>query len=322
MSQIPLSVALANLWPTVTTAANGGASDPALIIYLNDMLERFYLDEKLDFVGKFEDLINWSVQTDAQGQQTIGLPGYYINAEYIHDNLGDIPIRSAFSRYEDSRNRFANERHADDLGDNFCTWFDFPTPGTLFAQTAAAVTGGPYYLTIQGLDQNGDPVNDANGLGERLTLSVTGATTVNTFSKVTSIIKTDVNTLTNLFVVNSGVKTQIGQYQTNEQYPRCRRYYICAIPYDAVILSIKCRRRFIPVSFPNDMITPGVMGALKNGLMSINFENANDVQRQEYHWSKAKYFLDGELLQYIGESQIGTFQMDSGTSLGAIPNLI
>lgn len=316
MSVQPLSVVLSQLWPTITTQAAGGASDPNLLINVNDLLQRLFNDEGIDFVGKFADQLNLPVYTDANKQQTIALPPQFITAEYIHDNCGDIPIRSASARYQDDRNQWSDLRHADDLGDTFCTYFDLPGAGKLFLQCPANLSGAAQTLFVQGLDQNGNPAS------ESMDLTILGVTSTNTYSAIAGLTKSaGINTTASLYWINGGANTLIGLYQGNDINPRVRRYYICPNTTDTAILAIKVRARFIPVSAGTDLITPGMIGALKNGLLSLAFENSGDETRKQFHWGEMLRILNGELAQYLGDAQMGTFQLDSGTSLGAIRNI-
>lgn len=316
MSVIPLSIVLNQLWSCITTQAAGGAADPNLLLNVNDLIQRLYNDEGIDFVGKFADQLNLPVYTDANKQQTIALPPQFITAEYIHDNLGDIPIRSAFARYEDDRNQWSDLRHADDLGDTFCTYFDLPSPGKLFLKCPINPTPAAQTMFVQGLDQNGNPVS------ESMALNSAGVTSANTYSAITGLTKSaGINTTAALYWINGGTNTLIGLYQGNDLNPRVRRYYICPNTNDSAILAIKVRARFIPVSAGTDLITPGMIGALKNGLLSLAFENAGDENRKQFHWGEMLRILNGELAQYLGSAQLGTFQLDSGTSLGATRNI-
>lgn len=315
MSVVPLQTVLNQLWPVITTNAAGAAADPNLLINVNDLLQRLCNDDKIDYVGKFADELGLPVYTDSNGQQTIALPPQFITAEYIHDNLGDIPIRGAFARYQDDRNQWSNLRHADDLGDTFCTYFNLPSSGKLFLQCPISPTPSAT-MFIQGLDQNGNPVS------ETMNLTSAGVTSANTYSAINGLTKSAcINTTASLYWINSGTNTLIGLYQGNDTNPRVRRYYICPNTTDSTILAIKVRTRFIPVNFPTDLVTPGMIGALKNGLLSIAFENSADETRKQFHWGEMLRILNGELAQYLGEAQLGTFQLDSGTSLGAIRNI-
>ena len=315
MSVVPLSIVLSQLWSCITTQAAGGAGDPNLLLNVNDLLQRLYNDDGIDFVGKFQDQLNLPVYTYANNQQTIALPPQFITAEYIHDNCGDIPIRSAFARYEDDRNQWSNLRHADDLGDTFCTYFNLPLSGRLFLQCAASPSPSAT-MFIQGLDQNGNPVS------ETMNLTSAGVTSANTYSAITGLTKTaGINTTAALSWINGGMNTLIGLYQGNDLNPRVRRYYICPNTSETSILAIKVRARFIPVSAGTDLITPGMIGALKNGLLSLAFENSGDETRKSFHWSEMLRILNGELAQYLGDAQMGTFQFEAGTSLGATKNI-
>ena len=315
MSVIPLQTVLNQLWPTITTNAAGGAADPNLLINVNDLLQRIFNDDRIDFVGKFADQLNLPVYTDTNNQQTIALPPQFITAEYIHDNCGDIPIRGAFARYQDERNQWSDIRHADDLGDTFCTYFDLPGPGNLFLQCPSPPIPSAT-MFIQGLDQNGNPVSETLGLASA------GATSANTYSVVSGLAKSGcINTTASLYWINGSAKTLIGLYQGNDTNPRVRRYYIAPNITESTILAIKVRARFIPVNFGTDLVTPGMIGALKNGLLSIAFENSADETRKQFHWDEMLRILNGELDQYLGESQLGTWQLQAGMSLGQTRNI-
>lgn len=309
MSEISLGDALTQLAPAIT---NAGPTDPIIPPSLNDLLQRFY--NELDFVGKISPDYPLTVHVDVSGYQTIGLPGRYQTAEYLHDSCGDLPIQNEFKKYIEEP--WCNTGYnAQDLGDGFPTFFDMPYLASLFVNTVASVTGSPT-LYVSGLDANGYPIS------ETINLSSGGATSAKQYTRILSLKKTAVTCETLLFYIpTTGSNVLMGQYDPNEVYPQVRRYYINRAPNNASVIYAKLRRRFIAVVNNTDMIVPGNIPALYDGLLSIKARNEGQYTRQEEQFQSAKRALDGELSNYIGEAQTGTFELSRNAPMAYIDNM-
>ncbi len=310
MSKISLADARISLWSTVST---NGSSDPLVVTALNDVLQRFY--NSLDFDGKITADYELSVFIDSNGNQTVALPGRYIVAEYMHDVQGDVRIYNEFDKYKRD-NCSDDSSHAEDLGDNFCTWFELNVTCRLFVKTAAAITGNAYFV-INGLDGNGFPIS------ETILLSSSGAASVNQYSRINSIRKDAISTDVLLFLIDpvSSVQTQIGQYDPNEVYPVVRRYYISRPTGIVSKICAKLRRRFIACVNNTDVVIPGNIPALKKGLLAINAENAGDLNRYNSLMESARRELDGELQQFIGEVNTGTIELSRYSVMSNLDNM-
>jgi hypothetical protein len=79
-----------------------------------------------------------------------------------------------------------------------------------------------------------------------------------------------------------------------------------------------CKRRFVPVLSEHDDIIPDNMGALKLGLISLKYEDTNDLERATEYFQRALSLLNAELKEARG-SQFNTLRFSPhGFGLGRI----
>jgi hypothetical protein len=177
------------------------------------------------------------------------------------------------------------------------------------------------YMVLKGNDADGKYVFGAEG-SEGLTLEMATAenTTSQFFSSLTGVLKPLTNGPLTLWAVNaSGAETQIGDYEPGETNIGYRRYLINR-PNGSETPTVRalCKRRYVPVQSEHDEVIPDNMGALKLGLISLKYEDTNDLERATEYFTKALSLLNAELREQRG-SQFNTVRFSPhGFGLGKI----
>lgn len=94
------------------------------------------------------------------------------------------------------------------------------------------------------------------------------------------------------------------------------RTYKLMGPSDATTsVRLKCKRRYIALEESTDVVYPDNPGALKLGLMSLKFEDENDLERAREYFAQALLLLNGEVHEARGASQQTLQQSPHGFAL-------
>ncbi len=96
----------------------------------------------------------------------------------------------------------------------------------------------------------------------------------------------------------TSVATLIASYAPGETIPEYRQYAggcITSTTDDPPTVSAVCKLAFAPAITANDLVIPGNLGALKLGLMSIQFEDKVDPTNADTYMNRAIALLDSEL---------------------------
>lgn len=190
-----------------------------------------------------------------------------------------------------------NETFFDDLGDGFVT----------FANT----TYETYAIKIEAENANdiGESVvikgKDLNNKDVTISLVVSNPSTLSTQlfkGQITFFSKPITRGAINLYAVDGAVQEQIGAYEATETTASYHRY---AVPNEPSIdhLDVICKIRFIPCVYDSDEVIVSNLGALKNMLMSLKWEDEGDMERSEMYFMKALQLLNGENREVRGGSQ-------------------
>jgi len=177
------------------------------------------------------------------------------------------------------------------------------------------------YIVFKGNDVDGNYVFGSDG-SEGLQLDLISAenTTTQYFSALTGVLKPLTNGYLTLWAVDaSGAETQIGEYEPGETNPEYRRYRVeRPSGSETPVVRALCKRRYIPVLSEHDEIIPDNMGALKLGLISLKYEDTNDLERSTEYFTKALSLLNSELREARG-SQLNSMRFSPhGFGLGRV----
>lgn len=210
-----------------------------------------------------------------------------------------------------------------DLGEN---WPGFRNPsGTFFIKATSELSEAGKTILLRGLDANGEAVySGTNVEGVNLNIvSATPATTAQSFTKLDYWAKSAVtNGVVRLYFVDTttAVATLFAVIAPGELTSSYRRYAVDA--EDGDVVSALCKRAFFPAVSDNDPIVPSNMGALKLGLMALQYEDKNDFERSEDFWNRGFQILDADRAEFDGDSAIPIMRFIGDYGAGGIPSFI
>jgi hypothetical protein len=199
-----------------------------------------------------------------------------------------------------------------DRGDGHVTLADIRTTSTLriYADVVESPTAT---ITIMGYDENNNPVRtQPNGIwqdGETITINPTSPATFQTsafsWNGITQIVKPLTNGTIRLYAVDTDEhQTLLGLYGPNIKTPTFRRYELAGwgeAKFCDILFTI-CKRRFIPVSEPNDQLIIQNLAALKDMTKSIQMSEADNVDACTFYENKALTLLDNDLREHLGDT--------------------
>lgn len=214
--------------------------------------------------------------------------------------ISDLWAASYWPRYG-FNNTFIN-----DMGDGFPTFLDSPYETyTLRIEIKNALDNGNK-VVIKGTDVNGLDITIS------VPLNNPTVTTVEVFSgPLTMFQKAVTHGAINLYAVSGSDQTQIGAYEATETTASYHRY---SVPNEPTIdyIDALCKIRNVPCILDTDEVMISNLGALKNMLISLKFEDEADLERSEIFFNKALQLLNGESKETRGGSK-WTLNIDPST---------
>lgn len=298
-----------------------GPDDAFVPARINEVCERFFVS------GRWKGMM---VEVDLDATQ-----GYVTLPRRCEAILGvtvNKAPRTPFSRWysfvpggpgEISSGNYSGPDLVLDAGDNHPVFRDSPYDTfrlrVKVPSTSDRDTGN--YVVLKGSDADGNTVYSSDGSeGTFLDLTAAENTTTQYFSSLTGVLKPLTNGYLTLWAVNAAdEETQIGEYEPGETDIGYRRYSVKrADNSETPTVRALCKRRYVPVLSENDDIIPDNMGALKLGLISLKYEDTNDLERATEYFQRALSLLNAELKEARG-SQFNTLRFSPhGFGLGRI----
>lgn len=163
-------------------------------------------------------------------------------------------------------------------------------------------------IEFYGLDGDGDIIRTTTGStirsGEALNLlaSSGNATTTNSFTRLTQVVKPNTNGIITVYAIDPDDSSEnlIATYQPSEKRPNYRRYKVPPAPdgtstYTATCL---CRRRFVTAELDNDILCVDHFGALLYGCLYISYRDVNDDERAERSLKMALDILSKQAVKF------------------------
>jgi hypothetical protein len=198
-----------------------------------------------------------------------------------------------------------NETFFDDLGDGYATFANPTFTSFTIKVEIENASDSSNEVVIKGKDQNNKDVTVI------VTLSNPTASIAQVFSRIDFFQKPITNGAINLYAVSGLDEEQIGAYEATETTASYHRY---AVPNEPSIdyLDVICKVRFVPCVNDTDEVIVSNLGALKNMLMSLKWEDEGDMDRSEMYFMKAIQLLNGENREVRGGSQ-WRLNIDSST---------
>lgn len=189
-----------------------------------------------------------------------------------------------------------NETFFDDLGDGFAIFANTTFETFTLRIEVSDISDVANHVIIKGKDENNKDVTIDVDL---INLNTTPA---QVFKSINFFQKPITNGAINLFAVSGVDEEQIGSYEATETTASYHRY---AVPNEPTIdyLDVLCKIRFVPCVYDTDEVIVSNLGALKNMLTSLRFEDEADLERSEMFFMKALQLLNGESREIRGGSQ-------------------
>lgn len=277
----------------------GDPTNPRFLGMLNAVLERFYN------AGKWKGTTR-EVLLNINGDRRVLLPYRY--ESILSAQIDDRPrfvFPNDIEYYELGPGRIDPTTSGAgilvDEGEQAISSVDIATAGTVVVTNASATDDG-LEVRVFGTDANGDEVLDANGLpGEAVTLVTTGVTTTNSFLTVTGFDKPTTSGRVTVAHNGTAPATTLVVLDPWEKTPQFHRYKVAAV--GATTVRAICKLRFVPLTAEEDRVIPGNLGAIELGLMALNYERNDDIDRANAYWGSAYTLLNGELRQHQGGRQ-------------------
>jgi hypothetical protein len=194
-----------------------------------------------------------------------------------------------------------------DMGDGFCTMIDLPKPSKLKLLSSEDEHNN-VGIRVSSADTDGPIFSRPT----KLKIQV-GETTSEVFSSVTRIVKPLTKGYLSLYAVDPDtlVETLLSIFEPGELNPSYRRYRILGIEPDKSI-TVLCKRQYVPSLADSDLVYPPVIGALKHGLIALNYENNGDMERASGSWAMGLQILQGALREERGGALITAQKMRLG----------
>lgn len=200
-----------------------------------------------------------------------------------------------------------------DIGDGFVTYLDPTSPFKLRVKVENSNDAGKT-LWVSGLDSDGREVYSPDGnKGNSIQLASPSVTTEQVFTSVTAVRKDITEGYITLWAVDpdTDAETQIATYEPSEKKISYRRYKVTGTATQNSVNCL-CKLRYVPLVHCIDdevEVTPGNEGALKLGLISLQYEDKNDLERADEYMARAISLLNAELKEESGSPMV-RFQFD------------
>lgn len=212
-----------------------------------------------------------------------------------------------------------------DLGDLYATFRD--PSGTFYIKAVSSENETAKTIILKGLDDDQNQIYSSSGTVEGVSLTVDetpGATTSQEFTQFSAWEKSAATAgVVSLYSVDttSAEETLLVTIPPNKLTSGYHRYRVPDGDWGDTIECL-CKRAFVPVVADADIVIPGNIGALKMGLMALQYEDKNDLERAEIYWNKAFTILNSELEQFKGDSILPSVQMQPQYGGGQICNIL
>lgn len=259
---------------------------------LMQVVERFFT------LGTWRNM--WRRLNLAIYDNTLTLPRGLDTCRQIASCGGVTPIYSQFHRFVGFGLAFdpldtAGWYNGLTLIDEQAQTFRTPT-GTFTLRAVATEVNDDGFTFVGGFDEN-----DSELFGEITLAFVNGA--ANGTQEYTQLPRIEKAVTTNpvlLYAVDTTTAeaTLISSFAPGETQPAYRQYSIAGVASetdDPPVVSAICKLGFILAVSSNDLIIPGNIGALKLGLMSIQYEDKTDPANAKIYMANAIALLDAEL---------------------------
>ena len=282
---------------------------------LAQVVERFFT------MGTWKSM--WNKLTLSVYDNTLTIPRGFDTCRYVETCCGPVPMYSQFHRFAGFGVAFdpvfTNPSGLKLIDENAQT-FRIPS-GTYTIRAVATEAADPGMTFTGGFDGNGNEIFSVESLV--LVNGASNGTTV--YTQLPYIQKVATANSVQLYSVDTTtlVATLIASYAPGETIPEYRQYAggcITSTTDDPATVSAICKIAFTPAITANDLVIPGLIGALKLGLMSIQFEDKVDPTNADTYMNRAIALLDSELKELdMGEQP--AFFVSPNFGAGSVVNV-
>lgn len=193
-----------------------------------------------------------------------------------------------------------NETFIDDLGDGFCTFKDSPYEQYNIKIVISNAQDAGNEIVVNGKDNYGDLVTIIP------TLANPSVTPSQVFSGPLGMVSKPITFgSVSIYAVNAANPAEeelIGEYENSETNASYKRYSVPNEP-EVDYLDVLCKVRYVPCVVDTDDVIVSNLGALKNMLISLRYEDEADLERSEMFFMKALQLLNGETKETRGGSR-------------------
>lgn len=220
-----------------------------------------------------------------------------------------------------------------DMGTGFSTFDDITPDNPCFIRVYMDVPQPTLegYIYVVGTDVDGNPIQTLdNGVYRNVSMipmPIAGQNYVDSdvaYSSFISINKDPSLSRAKLFALSldKTVQRPIAIYAPDELAPDYRRYKLnwCVLQDQATLVVI-AKRCLVPTTDPDADLLITNIGALKNGLQALKYEDAGSEQLAENSWLRAVKILDADTKDYDGDYKATPQLQGSCFSGGDICNL-
>lgn len=196
--------------------------------------------------------------------------------------------------------------------------FRDPQPGFTLRVTSTATLGTVEFIGGYDPDWNeyfhSETVNIING----------SVTTTRQWGGMPRIVKSETAVAAQLYSVDttSSTATLIAVYAPSETNPAYQRYSLPHFPSNVNVARILSRLTFEPLTEDTDIVIPNRVGALKMGLIALNYEDKNQGETADDYWARGLHIIDLDKQEYEGDAEIPLIDAAPGFGCGNIPNVI
>jgi hypothetical protein len=197
-----------------------------------------------------------------------------------------------------------------DVGDHYPLMVDIPAASYLKVTSSSSEhTGVGLTVTVESTT---GPVFEKP---TTLKIPANGVPTTQQFTKITRVTKPVSKGYLTLTAVNvaTAVETVLAVYEPGELNPSYRRYkFVGRDPNTVDAVRVICKRKFVPCIADTDIVVPPNIGALKHGILALNYENNGDIERANASWQLGLQILQGALREERGGAMLLAKKMSLG----------
>lgn len=194
-----------------------------------------------------------------------------------------------------------------DMGDGFCTFANSPYDSYYLKFTRENAGDNNLLVLVKGYDVNGDSIYTDIGSssyeGLTVTLSAPSITTAQVFvGQITFVQKQPSQGFVKLEAVDvaTSATTVIGRYMPGETVANYKRYATGGVAGDIQTVNAICKLRYLPCKVDSDEVFPSNIGALKNGLASLKYEDEGDKESYKQFFADGIQLLNDEVREARG----------------------